>query len=419
MGTTAFVWDPVFDCVTHELDENNDVKAVYHNEPQQYGGVLSQRRGSTSHYHHYDALGSTRFLTDSSGNVTDTYLYDAWGNNVASTGTTVNSFKWVGKYGYYTDDSTGQVYVRARMYQPTTARWMTLDPMVMLYAIAEYIMADDQPTQWTDASGLYTQIENSDRKYACGPDVTSWFKRLLTSMKTQIANRLPWYPFPGTSTPYQTFWENLKFEDVLTDSIISLEWCPCGGCKGSIMLCGKCVDRSELGNIAAGFLGKEFHGAPISPGMTEHPPYLALYGALRIAGGGDRGINSIEDMLGFMVGLQLNSGSDICAATDQGRRLSAIDIVRQLREHNSSLLIGGGLDKWNQNVGARMTPPKTWEQFIFEAFDRVNRNTIDNPSGLGAERAHCVPCGVTIDGLGLTIAADGSPVWTGTFKPVT
>ena len=66
-----------------------------------------------------------------------------------------------------------------------------------------------------------------------------------------------------------------------------------------------------------------------------------------------------------------------------------------------------------------MTPPKTWEQFIFEAFDRVNRNTIDNPSGLGAERAHCVPCGVTIDGLGLTIAADGSPVWTGTFKPVT
>ena len=33
MGTTGFVWDPIFDCVTHELDENNAVKAVYHNEP--------------------------------------------------------------------------------------------------------------------------------------------------------------------------------------------------------------------------------------------------------------------------------------------------------------------------------------------------------------------------------------------------
>jgi RHS repeat-associated protein len=136
--TTKYVWDPVFDCVTHELDENNAVKAVYHNEPQQYGGVLSQRRGNTSHYHHHDALGSTRFLTDSTGNVTDTYLNDAWGNSVASTGTTVNPFKWIGKYGYYTDNSTGQVYVRARMYQPTMARWYSEDPLLAVIGLNYY-----------------------------------------------------------------------------------------------------------------------------------------------------------------------------------------------------------------------------------------------------------------------------------------
>ena len=112
-----------------ELDETDNVKAVYTNEAKQYGGVLSQRRGNTSHYHHHDALGSTRFLTDSSANVTDTYLNDAWGNSVASTGTTVNPFRWVGKYGYYTDRSTGQVYVRARMYQPTAVRWCSIDPV--------------------------------------------------------------------------------------------------------------------------------------------------------------------------------------------------------------------------------------------------------------------------------------------------
>ena len=133
MGTTTFVWDPVFDCVTHELDENNNVTAEYHNEPQQFGGVLSQRRGTTCHYHHHDALGSTRFLTDSSGNVTDTYLHDAWGNLVASTGTTINPFKWIGKYGYYTDNSTAHVYVRARMYQSTVARWASRDPLQAFY----------------------------------------------------------------------------------------------------------------------------------------------------------------------------------------------------------------------------------------------------------------------------------------------
>ncbi len=77
---TNFVWNPVDDCIISEVDETGAVQAVYTNEPQQYGGVISQRRGTTTSTYHADALGSTRFLTDSSGNVTDTYLNDAWGN---------------------------------------------------------------------------------------------------------------------------------------------------------------------------------------------------------------------------------------------------------------------------------------------------------------------------------------------------
>ena len=118
------------------------------------GSPDAYRRGSTSHYHHYDALGSTRFLTDSSGNVTDTYLHDAWGNNVASTGTTVNSFKWVGKYGYYTDASTGQVYVRARMFQPSVARWCSFDPMGFVEGPNRAQYALSNPTFHVDKSGL-------------------------------------------------------------------------------------------------------------------------------------------------------------------------------------------------------------------------------------------------------------------------
>ncbi len=157
MGTTTFVWDPVSDCVLMELDETDNVKAVYTNEARQYGGVLSQRRGNTSHYHHHDALGSTRFLTDSSGNVTDTYLNDAWGNSVASTGTTVNPFKWVGKYGYYTDNSTGQVYVRARMYQPTVARWVSPDMYVFLESTSAFQYSQNQPQRRHDSSGWLSQ----------------------------------------------------------------------------------------------------------------------------------------------------------------------------------------------------------------------------------------------------------------------
>ena len=95
MRETIFVWDSVSDCVMSELDGSGAVQVTYTNEPQQYGGVISQRRGTTTSTYHADALGSTRFLTDSAGNVTDTYLNDAWGNQVAATGSTVNPFKWV------------------------------------------------------------------------------------------------------------------------------------------------------------------------------------------------------------------------------------------------------------------------------------------------------------------------------------
>jgi RHS repeat-associated protein len=152
---TNFVWNPVDDCIISELDGTGTVQAVYTNEPQQYGGVISQRRGTTTSTHHYDALGSTRFLTDSSGNVTDTYLHDAWGNSVASTGTTVNPFRWVGKYGYYTDDNTGLVYVRARMYQSTMARWMSIDPIYFEdYRNEVFRYARNSPLVRIDPTGL-------------------------------------------------------------------------------------------------------------------------------------------------------------------------------------------------------------------------------------------------------------------------
>jgi RHS repeat-associated protein len=151
---TNFVWNPVDDCIISEVDETGAVQAVYTNEPQQYGGVISQRRGTTTSTYHYDALGSTRFLTDSSGNVTDTYLNDAWGNNVASTGTTVNPFKWVGKYGYYADDSTGQVYVRARTYQPAVARWVSFDPLDPINEPSSYQYGLNSSISYVDPSGF-------------------------------------------------------------------------------------------------------------------------------------------------------------------------------------------------------------------------------------------------------------------------
>ena len=52
-----------------ETDGTGNTTAVYTNEPGQFGGLISERQGNQSQYYHYDGLGSTRQLTDGTGQV--------------------------------------------------------------------------------------------------------------------------------------------------------------------------------------------------------------------------------------------------------------------------------------------------------------------------------------------------------------
>ncbi|MBL8820413.1 MAG: RHS repeat-associated core domain-containing protein, partial [Planctomyces sp.] len=117
----------------------------------------------------YDALGTTRLLTSTAGATTDTYLFDAWGNAVSSTGSTVNPFRWVGRYGYYTDNTTGLVYVRARMYAPTIARWVSVDPILDLLLLltdnsGRHLYCQANPIGEIDSSGKACRIEQRRSK---------------------------------------------------------------------------------------------------------------------------------------------------------------------------------------------------------------------------------------------------------------
>ena len=149
-------WD--FENYLAETDHQNEIQAVYTNERQSYGNLISQYRKDgaiwTPSYYQYDALGSTRALTDDAGDATDTYVYDAWGNEVASSGTTVNPFRWVGKVGYYWDEGSGTFYIRARVYEPVTGRWMSQDPLGYEgspWNLYEYVF--DNPSVAVDPAG--------------------------------------------------------------------------------------------------------------------------------------------------------------------------------------------------------------------------------------------------------------------------
>ena len=112
MPKTTYMWDELSDNVAAEY-ENGVLAVGYTHEPGPYGNLLSQNRNGVNSYYHYDGRGDTVALTDVAGNVTDTKEYDAWGNVIASTGSTVTPYLFGGRSGYQTG-ITGS-YVRAKV----------------------------------------------------------------------------------------------------------------------------------------------------------------------------------------------------------------------------------------------------------------------------------------------------------------
>ena len=77
-GTTNHVWDG--QNILLETNASNIIQVVYTLEPLLYGNLVSQSRDGADSFYLFDALGSTRQLANSSGSVTDSYLYDSFGD---------------------------------------------------------------------------------------------------------------------------------------------------------------------------------------------------------------------------------------------------------------------------------------------------------------------------------------------------
>ena len=130
------------------------------------GGLpLEQISGSTTLWYHHDQDGTTRAITNSSGNVKATYQTDPYGNVTACTGATVtvggsnictgtitvaNPFIFQGQYR---DNKSGLYYLRARYYDPATGQFLTVDSKVAT-TLSAYEYVGGNPLNEGDPSGL-------------------------------------------------------------------------------------------------------------------------------------------------------------------------------------------------------------------------------------------------------------------------
>ena len=118
--------------------------------------LISQRiPASSTNFYGFDGHNSTRFLTDYSGNIANTYTYDVFGNLINSSGTIANNFLYC---SYQTDPDIGLVYDNARYLNLNTCRFWTMDgggygnnedPL----SLHKYLYAENNPINTIDWNG--------------------------------------------------------------------------------------------------------------------------------------------------------------------------------------------------------------------------------------------------------------------------
>jgi len=123
------------------------------------GGRLLHSIGAadnTRHFYHFDEMGTTLFLTNDSGAITDSYGVTPYGMVTASTGTTDNPFTFIGAYGVMEEGDTGLYYMRARYYDSLNGRFISPDPVKSIHPeqINSYQYAQENPVRYADPSGL-------------------------------------------------------------------------------------------------------------------------------------------------------------------------------------------------------------------------------------------------------------------------
>ncbi len=150
--TTEYVTD-LSSGYSQVLKAETDTDTVYYTRGFE---LISRKEGTTVSYYIYDGSLSVRALTNEAGAVTDTLIFDAFGNATTKTGSSDNPYGFQGEE----QDETGLYYLRARYMDPATGSFTTMDtyggslsdPM----SLHKYLFANSNPVMYCDPSGHYT-----------------------------------------------------------------------------------------------------------------------------------------------------------------------------------------------------------------------------------------------------------------------
>ena len=231
--------------------------------------ILRQASDGETLYFHRNQQYSTTALTNASGLVVERYAYTAYGQLKVMTHTG-GSKSWSDNSNRYLytgrewDAGTQLYHFRARQYSPHLGRFVSRDTLGYVDGMSLY-RAYFVPGG-LDPFGL------CEAKEKCGPDITIWLINELIVYHDWIEDLKPQiWKWSKAENVWGTQWikdksyryaflalvgRELKYHPKTT---FSSDSCPTEKCKNTVTYRGICMHRSEVGNIAYGFIANRLN----------------------------------------------------------------------------------------------------------------------------------------------------------------
>lgn len=148
-GTSIFAYDG--DNFIEETNSSGSVVARY-SQGLNIDESLAMLRSAATSYYHADGLGSVTSLSSSAGAIAQTYTFDSFGKQTASSGSLTNPFRYTAREF---DSETSLYYYRARYYDATSGRFISEDPIAYRGGMNYYRYVRNNAANLTDPTGLY------------------------------------------------------------------------------------------------------------------------------------------------------------------------------------------------------------------------------------------------------------------------
>ncbi|HKN77131.1 MAG TPA: RHS repeat-associated core domain-containing protein [Candidatus Acidoferrum sp.] len=149
-ATSVYAYDG--DNLIEETNSSGTVVARY-SQGLNIDEPLAMLRSSTTSYYQADGLGSITSLSNGAGALAQTYTFDSFGKQTASSGSLTNPFQYTARES---DPETGLYYYRARYYDPSIGRLLSEDPLGFDGGSNFYSYTGNSPVNFDDPFGLYT-----------------------------------------------------------------------------------------------------------------------------------------------------------------------------------------------------------------------------------------------------------------------